>query len=88
MILSRATCEIFLGLYRVLKLQPQRFTRTWTQYNERRGMGCRHELVSQVGDYPFGVAKPRRVCVGDGPASYRRELHTPSKRLGLKKHLV
>jgi 2-polyprenyl-3-methyl-5-hydroxy-6-metoxy-1,4-benzoquinol methylase len=47
--------------FALLKLQPQRYIRTWTQYKAIRGMSRWHDWVDWVGGYPFETAKPEEI---------------------------
>jgi SAM-dependent methyltransferase len=50
------------GILRSLvRLNPQRYLRTWTDYKRSRGMSRWHDMVDWVGGYPFEVATPEHV---------------------------
>lgn len=53
--------ELAFAAYQLVKLQPQRAIKAWTEYDQRRGMSRRHDLVDWVGGYPFEVAKPEEI---------------------------
>ena len=44
-----------------LTLQPDQYLKSWTQYNQRRGMSRWHDIVDWVGGYPYEVARPEEV---------------------------
>jgi len=41
--------------------RPQEYARTWTKYDERRGMSHWRDLVDWVGGYPYEYAKPDAI---------------------------
>jgi 2-polyprenyl-3-methyl-5-hydroxy-6-metoxy-1,4-benzoquinol methylase len=41
----------------LLKLKPQEYLRTWTRYDQNRGMSRWRDIVDWVGGYPFEVAR-------------------------------
>jgi len=45
----------------VLRLRPQEYVRTWTQYDPARGMSHWHDIVDWVGGYPYEVATPEQI---------------------------
>jgi 2-polyprenyl-6-hydroxyphenyl methylase/3-demethylubiquinone-9 3-methyltransferase len=47
----------------VIRLNPYRYVRNWTQYADLglRGMSKWHDLIDWVGGYPFEVAKPEQI---------------------------
>ena len=45
----------------VLRLRPQDYVRTWTQYDPARGMSHWHDIVDWVGGYPYEVATPEQI---------------------------
>ncbi len=45
----------------LLKLRPGDYIRSWTQYNERRGMNRWRDIIDWVGGYPYEVARPEEV---------------------------
>jgi 2-polyprenyl-3-methyl-5-hydroxy-6-metoxy-1,4-benzoquinol methylase len=49
------------ALASLVRLRPQRYLRSWTQYRRSRGMSHWHDLLDWVGGYPFEVATPDRV---------------------------
>ena len=49
------------ALRSLLTLQPGRYVKSWTLYNQRRGMSRWHDIVDWVGGYPYEVAKPEEV---------------------------
>lgn len=49
-------------LYALLRLDPLRYLRTWTEYDRNsRGMSRWHDLIDWIGGYPFETAKPEEV---------------------------
>ena len=42
-------------------LRPAEYIRTWTQYDQNRGMSHWHDLIDWVGGYPYEVAKPEEI---------------------------
>lgn len=45
----------------MLRLDPGRLIRRWTQYQSVRGMSRWHDVVDWIGGYPFEVAKPEAI---------------------------
>ena len=45
----------------VLDLEPMEYVRSWTRYEQGRGMNRWHDLVDWVGGYPYEVASPQEV---------------------------
>ena len=45
----------------LIKARPSEYIRTWTQYDQNRGMSHWHDLVDWVGGYPYEVAKPEEI---------------------------
>jgi 2-polyprenyl-6-hydroxyphenyl methylase/3-demethylubiquinone-9 3-methyltransferase len=47
----------------LVRLQPMRYVRRWTEYATRgqRGMSRWHDWIDWVGGYPFEVAKPEEI---------------------------
>lgn len=49
-------------LYSLLSLQPGKYVRSWTRYDEEgRGMSRWHDIVDWVGGYPYEVAGPEEI---------------------------
>jgi 2-polyprenyl-6-hydroxyphenyl methylase/3-demethylubiquinone-9 3-methyltransferase len=44
-----------------LRLRPQDYIRTWTDYNPARGMSHWHDIIDWVGGYPYEVATPEEI---------------------------
>jgi 2-polyprenyl-3-methyl-5-hydroxy-6-metoxy-1,4-benzoquinol methylase len=53
--------EAKLILRSLLTLRPGQYVKSWTQYNNRRGMNRWRDIVDWVGGYPYEVAKPEEV---------------------------
>ena len=53
--------EIKLLARAMLRLRPQDYVRTWTNYNALRGMSHWHDVVDWVGGYPYEVATPDEI---------------------------
>ena len=45
----------------LVKARPSEYIRTWTQYDQNRGMSHWHDLIDWVGGYPYEVAKPEEI---------------------------
>lgn len=45
----------------VLRLRPQEFLKSWTDYDRNRGMSHWRDIVDWVGGYPYEVAKPEEI---------------------------
>jgi 2-polyprenyl-3-methyl-5-hydroxy-6-metoxy-1,4-benzoquinol methylase len=45
----------------LLTLQMRQYVKSWTRYNERRGMNRWRDIIDWVGGYPYEVAKPEEV---------------------------
>jgi SAM-dependent methyltransferase len=45
----------------LLKGRPGEFVRSWTRYDENRGMSRWHDIVDWVGGYPYEVATPEEI---------------------------
>jgi 2-polyprenyl-6-hydroxyphenyl methylase/3-demethylubiquinone-9 3-methyltransferase len=52
--------ELKSAVSAAIRLKPQEYVQTWTQYHTR-GMSRWHDLIDWVGGYPFEVAKPEQV---------------------------
>jgi 2-polyprenyl-6-hydroxyphenyl methylase/3-demethylubiquinone-9 3-methyltransferase len=44
-----------------IRLRPQDYIRTWTNYNPARGMSHWYDIVDWVGGYPYEVATPDEI---------------------------
>jgi len=42
-------------------LRPQEYLRSWTRYEQNRGMSRWRDIIDWVGGYPYEVAKPEEV---------------------------
>jgi 2-polyprenyl-6-hydroxyphenyl methylase/3-demethylubiquinone-9 3-methyltransferase len=56
-----AAFEIGALAVAVVRFQPRRFIRRWTDYQSVRGMSRWHDIVDWIGGYPFEVATPQAV---------------------------
>ncbi|HEX7331553.1 MAG TPA: class I SAM-dependent methyltransferase [Pyrinomonadaceae bacterium] len=45
----------------LIKARPSEYIRSWTQYDQNRGMSHWHDLIDWVGGYPYEVAKPEEI---------------------------
>lgn len=45
----------------LIRARPSEYIRSWTQYDQNRGMSHWHDLVDWVGGYPYEVAKPEEI---------------------------
>jgi 2-polyprenyl-6-hydroxyphenyl methylase/3-demethylubiquinone-9 3-methyltransferase len=45
----------------LVKARPAEYIRSWTQYDQNRGMSHWHDLIDWVGGYPYEVAKPEEI---------------------------
>lgn len=45
----------------LLLLKPGEYLRSWTQYDEKRGMSHWRDIFDWVGGYPYEVAKPEEI---------------------------
>lgn len=55
--------ELRALLVEMVKLNPLKYLRSWTQYSETslRGMSKWHDIVDWIGGYPFEVARPDQI---------------------------
>lgn len=56
-----APIEVRSLAYALVRLQPQRYFRSWTKSERVRGMSRWHDWVDWVGGYPFETAKPEEI---------------------------
>lgn len=49
------------ALRSLIRLEPGKYVRAWTDYKQSRGMSRWHDLVDWCGGYPFEVSTPDRV---------------------------
>ncbi|MEO6391061.1 MAG: acyltransferase family protein [Pyrinomonadaceae bacterium] len=56
-----APAEIKSVVRSVLDRQPMEYVRSWTRYDQGRGMNRWHDLIDWVGGYPYEVATPEQV---------------------------
>jgi 2-polyprenyl-6-hydroxyphenyl methylase/3-demethylubiquinone-9 3-methyltransferase len=45
----------------LLKLRPQEYVRTWTEYDRNRGMSHWRDIIDWVGGYPYEFAAPEEI---------------------------
>jgi 2-polyprenyl-6-hydroxyphenyl methylase/3-demethylubiquinone-9 3-methyltransferase len=45
----------------LLKLRPQDYARTWTEYSRNRGMSHWRDIIDWVGGYPYEFATPEEI---------------------------
>ena len=45
----------------LMRARPSEYIRSWTHYDQTRGMSRWHDLVDWVGGYPYEVAKPEEI---------------------------
>lgn len=45
----------------LVKLRPQEYMRSWTNYNSGRGMSHWRDIIDWVGGYPYEVAAPEEI---------------------------
>jgi 2-polyprenyl-3-methyl-5-hydroxy-6-metoxy-1,4-benzoquinol methylase len=53
--------EMKAMLRSLLTLKPCEYVRSWTQYDQNRGMSRWRDIVDWVGGYPYEVAKPEEI---------------------------
>src|SRR5439155_15930844 len=53
--------EVRLALIHLAKLRISDYVRSWTHYENNRGMSRWHDLIDWIGGYPFEVAKPEQI---------------------------
>jgi 2-polyprenyl-6-hydroxyphenyl methylase/3-demethylubiquinone-9 3-methyltransferase len=41
--------------------RPSEYIKSWTQYDQNRGMSHWHDLIDWVGGYPYEVARPEEI---------------------------
>jgi 2-polyprenyl-3-methyl-5-hydroxy-6-metoxy-1,4-benzoquinol methylase len=72
----------------IVRRRPGRYLRSWTHYQNARGMSRVHDLVDWVGGYPFEVATPERIFDFYRDRGFKlRELTTCGGRLGCNQFL-
>ena len=59
--LAIAPSEIKPALTSLLLLRPGAYIRTWTEYENNRGMTKWRDIIDWVGGYPYEVAKPEEI---------------------------
>ena len=45
----------------LMLLKPGEYLRSWTQYDQNRGMNRWRDVIDWVGGYPYEVAKPEEI---------------------------
>ena len=45
----------------LIKARPSEYIKSWTQYDQNRGMNHWNDLIDWVGGYPYEVAKPEEI---------------------------
>jgi 2-polyprenyl-3-methyl-5-hydroxy-6-metoxy-1,4-benzoquinol methylase len=45
----------------LLKLRPQEYVRTWTEYSRKRGMSHWRDIIDWVGGHPYEFASPEEI---------------------------
>ncbi|HVS20957.1 MAG TPA: hypothetical protein VHD88_03875, partial [Pyrinomonadaceae bacterium] len=53
--------EMKAMLRSLLTLKPGEYVRSWTQYDQHRGMSRWRDIIDWVGGYPYEVAKPEEI---------------------------
>lgn len=53
--------EMKAMLRSLLTLKPGAYVRSWTQYDQNRGMSRWRDIIDWVGGYPYEVAKPEEI---------------------------
>lgn len=53
--------ELKSALRSLLKMRPQDYVRTWTDYDRNRGMSRWRDIIDWVGGYPYEVAAPEEI---------------------------
>ncbi len=59
--LVMAPRELVAALISLIRRNPMRYVREWTEYRRSRGMSRWHDMVDWVGGYPFEVAAPDSI---------------------------
>lgn len=60
-VMVSAPGEAKSALRSLLTLKPQQYVRSWTQYNQGRGMSHWRDIVDWVGGHPYEVATPEEI---------------------------
>jgi 2-polyprenyl-3-methyl-5-hydroxy-6-metoxy-1,4-benzoquinol methylase len=60
-LVAMAPRELMSAAVYTLRLRPQDYLKTWSQYRRARGMSRWHDMVDWVGGLPFEVAKPETI---------------------------
>jgi len=45
----------------LIALRPGQYLKSWTEYDDRRGMSRWHDIIDWVGGYPYEVASPDEI---------------------------
>lgn len=59
--LVTAPAEIKAGARSLITLKPGEYIRSWTRYDEKRGMSRWRDIIDWVGGYPYEVATPDEI---------------------------
>ncbi len=60
-VLVTAPAELKAFLSSLVMLKPGEYFRSWTGYDERRGMSRWHDIIDWVGGYPYEVTTPDEI---------------------------
>ncbi|HET6863052.1 MAG TPA: class I SAM-dependent methyltransferase [Pyrinomonadaceae bacterium] len=61
-VLAIAPDEMKSAIRATIKLRPQQYIRSWTNYDQNnRGMSRWHDIIDWVGGYPYEVATPEEI---------------------------
>lgn len=53
--------EIKSILHSLFRMRPGEYIRSWSRYDQNRGMSRWHDIIDWVGGYPYEVAKPEEI---------------------------
>ena len=60
--LAIAPDEMKSAIRATIKLRPDQYIRSWTNYDQNnRGMSRWHDIIDWVGGYPYEVATPEEI---------------------------
>ena len=60
-LIMSAPAEFKASLRSLVTLRPGEYVKSWTHYDERRGMSRWHDIIDWVGGYPYEVSTPDEV---------------------------
>jgi 2-polyprenyl-6-hydroxyphenyl methylase/3-demethylubiquinone-9 3-methyltransferase len=60
-VIVTAPGELKAFLRSLITLKPKSYLKSWTEYDERRGMSRWHDIIDWVGGYPYEVATPDEI---------------------------